>query len=111
MEISKFERITQSSNGVTIGLNEFLNQVKTGVFSPLLEKIRAVTEKKERNALKAKILPYVTISGTFSQRAESGLINHSGFICMDFDDLEDINMAFERWRFSIGAKLKLNFVG
>ena len=43
---------------------------------------------------KAKTLPYVTISGTFSKFGDANLIKHSGFICLDIDGLENIE---EEW--------------
>lgn len=50
--------------------------------------LRAAAGDKEAYAsLKKTRFPYVTFSGTFSQRSGSSLIKHSGFICIDLDHL------------------------
>ncbi|PZP52082.1 MAG: hypothetical protein DI598_01620 [Pseudopedobacter saltans] len=52
------------------------------------ERIRACSSKDERQKIKAYMLPYFTPSGLFSVRKKDGLIQHSGFICIDIDDLD-----------------------
>ena len=69
-------------------LIEFLNHVKYGKWQTLIETIRSEPEEEKRKALKKK-LPSVTISGLFSERSESMLIEHSGFICIDIDHFDD----------------------
>jgi hypothetical protein len=49
-----------------------------------VEYIRSLKDKSEQNLLK-KDLPAITPSGTFSTRKTSGLLQHSGFICIDID--------------------------
>lgn len=39
---------------------------------------------------KKTLFDYVTFSGRFEQRGEKYLINHSGYICFDFDHLDKI---------------------
>ena len=50
----------------------------------LVKKIRAEKRKPERQELK-KELPAICFSGTFNKRTDASLIQHSGFICLDFD--------------------------
>ncbi|MDV7399913.1 BT4734/BF3469 family protein, partial [Arthrospira platensis SPKY1] len=43
------------------------------------------------------MLPAVTISGKFSTANSDGLVQHSGFICIDIDDIaEELSEAFAR---------------
>lgn len=79
---------TKISKKINVG--EFLNYVKFGTFKALADKVARAKTKKERQELKAKTLPYVTVSGVFSERKESGLLGHSGVIAVDLDNLEDI---------------------
>lgn len=95
MEISKFKNIFESSNGSVTSVDEFLNQVKFGTWRSEAKTINSISDKKLRNKEKQKI-PYVTISGLFNHRKASELVQHSGFICLDFDDLEDIDGAINR---------------
>jgi len=76
-----------------IDIREYLNDVRTGRFS---EEINAFRESKGqpkdvRTRLKNRI-PAVTISGTFNEKvANANLKQHSGFICIDFDHVENIS--------------------
>ncbi len=56
-------------------------------FNALVDAIRAEPDKDRRRELK-KGLPAITPSGRFSARRADGLIEHSGFIALDFDDTD-----------------------
>lgn len=53
----------------------------------LVKRIRLEKRKPERQELK-KQLPAICFSGTFNKRTDASLIQHSGFICLDFDGYE-----------------------
>lgn len=57
-------------------------------YAPLIERIRATTDKDERAKLKAQ-LPCFTPSGTFSRRAAEGLVSHSCLMQFDIDPKEN----------------------
>jgi hypothetical protein len=63
-----------------------LNRIKEGseTTKDLVKKIRLEKRKPERQELK-KQLPAICFSGTFNKRTDASLIQHSGFICLDFD--------------------------
>jgi hypothetical protein len=54
----------------------------------LIETIRAEDDKDARNELKMQ-LPCVLFSGEFKERNTAGLIRHSGYICLDFDGVDN----------------------
>ena len=56
----------------------------------LIEKIRTSEDPNEISELKKK-LPCVLFSGKFEARTDAGLLEHSGFICLDFDMDSDIS--------------------
>jgi hypothetical protein len=63
-----------------------------------VENIRKIESKAERSRLKSQ-LPAITPSGNFSKRKTSGLINHSGFICIDIDSGDNPEIIdFEKLR-------------
>lgn len=74
----------------------FLQGVKLGKWQDLILPIRTIEDQKKRQQKKHDTLPYVTISGQFKHREESGLTTHSGFIAIDLDDLPDINSTRDR---------------
>jgi predicted P-loop ATPase len=69
-------------------IEEFVLGVKFGKWKDATLKIRAIENKEERDKQKRNS-PQVTISGTFAERAETNLIHHSGFICIDLDGVTD----------------------
>lgn len=76
-------------NRQEILIPDFVESVKNGTWKESVGKVRAEPDKKERSKLKEKITA-VTLSGVFKERRASGLVDHSGFICVDFDDVENI---------------------
>lgn len=84
-ETSFFMSATDTSNPITGNLFSILTSKKLAEkHGPIIDKLRATPDKKERDALKKK-LPGFTPSGTFATRSESGLIAHNGFISFDLD--------------------------
>src|SRR5690606_2558116 len=55
----------------------------------LINKIRVLEDKEQRNKLKCQ-LPCILFSGTFSQRNKKSLMQHSGLMVVDFDDVPNI---------------------
>jgi Protein of unknown function (DUF3987)/VirE N-terminal domain len=49
--------------------------------------LRSITDKKENQHYKCQNFHYVTFSGIFNPRKDSGLIKHSNLICIDIDGL------------------------
>ena len=66
--------------------------LKNDSYSKDVEYIRQINDKKERNVLKSN-LPCITPSGIFLKRTVSGLIKHSGFICIDIDSDDNPNIS------------------
>lgn len=64
-----------------------LDRVRDGKNKDLVSSIRKEKDKSARNELK-KQLPAICFSGTFSKRSDDALIEHSGYICLDFDGYE-----------------------
>jgi hypothetical protein len=66
-----------------------LERIRTGKSKALVEQAREAKTKKEADELKKK-LPAVCFSGTFSKRKDSELLEHSGYIVLDFDNVTNI---------------------
>lgn len=97
MEISIFKNIKQSQNGEVTSVDEFINKIRFGEWKDVFERISKIEDKAQRTKAKKEGVPYVTISGKFNRRAAIDLVKHSGFICLDFDGLEDkIDEAFNK---------------
>ena len=66
-----------------------LERIRTGKSKELVEKAREAKTKKEADELK-KQLPAVCFSGLFKKRKDSELVEHSGYIVLDFDNVTNI---------------------
>lgn len=83
--ISYYQNIRQTRNGKDMPVDVFLQYVQDGKWQDQVLAIRTNRAAKDQ-------LPYVTLSGKFNERKISGLIKHSGFLCMDIDDVDDPEM-------------------
>ena len=84
MNISIFQNAKNTVPIDILTIDDFIAKVKHGVWQNVVEKIRNAKSKEEKTAFKI-LLPAVTVSGTFHERKESGLIQHSGFVQIDID--------------------------
>lgn len=50
---------------------------------------RSLSSKEKQNEVKCNELKYVTIGGTFSVRKDASLLEESGLICIDIDEIEN----------------------
>lgn len=77
VSIYKHSKDVKTQNNLSI--SEFLQGIKTGKWQDEILEYR--TGKREKNTL-----PCVTASGVFKERNDKGLVQHSGFICIDIDE-------------------------
>lgn len=92
MNISLFNKLPKKGEAhlsdQDIPLLDFLNLIKYGKYKDQIEQIRTEPDKTRRDALK-RSLPAVTVSGTFVERKEELILQHSGFIQIDIDYFTD----------------------
>lgn len=94
--ITIFKNIHTTSTPFYKDVDVIINRIKNGSSKQLIEKIRKLKEKSERDILK-KDLPSICFSGTFKTRSAENIIEHSGLICLDFDHFGNETIASE-WR-------------
>jgi hypothetical protein len=82
--ITIFKDIHSTDAPYHVSIESLFERIKNGQSKDTVELIRSTKEKKDRNELKKK-LPSICFSGTFKGRNDADLLNHSGFICLDFD--------------------------
>lgn len=82
--ITIFQDIKQTSTPFFKTVNVVLDRIKSGKSKDLIVQIRKEKDKTTRNIIKQQ-LPAICFSGTFNKRQDSALLEHSGFICLDFD--------------------------
>lgn len=73
-----------------------LNRIRSGKSAKLVHDVQKAIDAKGCATAKKK-LPCIMFHGEFGQRAISGLIKHSGFICLDYDKFPDAD-TLKFWR-------------
>jgi hypothetical protein len=86
--VTVFSKITDVENPFYKEVDEVLQSFKDGSNKSKIDAIRLETDKEKRNIAKAKLVS-VCFSGEFSRRSAKNIVQHSGFACLDFDDVED----------------------
>ncbi len=84
--VTIFKNLAQTNTPFFKYIDVILNRIKIGTSKETVLKVRA--NKETANDIK-KQLPAICFSGTFNKRSDSSIIEHSGFICLDFDKYED----------------------
>lgn len=87
-KITIFQNIKETATPFHRDLSFILDRIKDGASKELVKKIRSEKNKSQRNEIK-KMLPAICFSGTFNKRNDNSIIQHSGFICLDFDGYEN----------------------
>ena len=83
--VTIFKNIRETSTPFYRNIDLILDRIKDGKSRDLVKSIRSENDKIQRNELK-KMLPAICFSGEFTKREDKSLVNHSGFICLDFDN-------------------------
>jgi hypothetical protein len=66
-----------------------ITRIKNGKSKEKIEEVRSQIDKERANSLK-KNLPSICFSGKFTDRLDNCLIEHSGYIVLDFDGIDDV---------------------
>ena len=87
MKVTCFKNIWDTVDPMFVDVLEILKRIKDGNSKEIIQKIRETKNGEEYNQLK-KRLPSVCFSGRFSKRESSALLEHSGLICLDVDEIK-----------------------
>lgn len=107
-QIAYFDHLTQTMPARSLTVAQALEEIQSGRYRQQIEEMQDAAEaahfaRRNRNGSKEKTaeereyaelkqqLPAVTWSGQFQQRNKSGLVAHSGIICVDIDHAEDLS--------------------
>ena len=85
MIVTIFKDLSATNTPFYRNIDFVLDRIKDGTSKDLIKKIRSEKDKSKRNELKRN-LPAICFSGKFSRRNDNAIIEHSGLICIDFDN-------------------------
>jgi hypothetical protein len=99
-KISVFKSLFNSKDTpYSLTILEVFERIKNG-YSDLnkkIERLRAINESSEEHRAIKNSLLAIMFNGTFNERNDNGLVEHSGLCVLDFDDYPDEKiMADER---------------
>ena len=86
--ISRFKNVKDTSNPFHKSIDYALKRIRDGKSKELVQQIRKLPKDKA-NQLKQN-LPSICFQGKFKYRNDASLIQHSGFVILDFDNIEDV---------------------
>lgn len=72
-----------------VSIPDVCKVLKSDKYKYVTDKLRALTSKAERDMCKVSDFDYTTFSGTFIKRANTAIIQHSNYFCVDFDHVGD----------------------
>ncbi len=87
--------ITNTIPHKNITLADVYNYISRPYAKDKTEKLRSLSNVRRARNYKAANFDYCTFSGTFGSRSDKALIDHSGYLCIDFDHLADVNATFQ----------------
>lgn len=87
---------TQPSNDRSLG--DFISGIKNGEWHPDIERLRKLSTAGNGEAFRRqkKQLPAITPHGIFATRKDDALQTHSGFVCIDLDQVADLSIVRAR---------------
>ena len=92
--VSLFDNLICTTPADQIDINQVITIIKDGHLKNEIELLRSIDRGKQYNSIKQTKLPCISTSGVFKKRNNSSLIEHSGLIQIDFDEIEDYDSAF-----------------
>lgn len=96
MEVSYYiGGITQTKPTQSYDALKVLEIIKSTRHFTIVHKLRNAKDTNVKKGIKAK-LDYVTWSGIFTKRQNDRLVMHSGLLCIDLDDLQDVAATKEQ---------------
>lgn len=104
-QISIYRNIFDTTSQYTTTIDNALERIKTGIKSRnQISILRNESDENRISKLKEQ-LPSITFSGVFSERVDDKLVKHSGFICLDFDDVDVVECKkdFSLWEHTYAA--------
>ena len=85
--VTIFKNIKDTTQPFHLPVNDIIERIRDGRSEELIKKIRTEKDKKRINQLKQE-LPAICFSGKFNKRNDDSILEHSGLICLDFDQYD-----------------------
>ena len=87
--ITVFDNFSNTKNPKYCTIDSVLDSIKKGTIQNKINDIRKEVDESKKRDLK-KMLPCILFSGKFTERKDKSIIEHSGFVVLDWDKVEDL---------------------
>jgi hypothetical protein len=87
-----YTAITNTKPHKAVSLLQIYNAIKGDYYKARTEKLRAISDVSQARLFKAANFDYCTFSGVFTTRNDKALTKHSGLLCLDFDNLQNVEL-------------------
>ena len=87
--ITVFKNFSDTKNPKYYDIDTVLKQIKDCKIQKQIDEIRSCTDETKKKELK-KNLPCILFSGKFTERKDKSITEHSGYVVLDWDKLEDL---------------------
>ncbi len=91
-KVTAYKDIYEKRNGHFIPIEAALKRIRDGKSREKIIAIRSTADSSVVDQLK-KSLPSICFSGTFTERFDNKIIEHSGYICCDLDEVDSDELA------------------
>lgn len=89
-KISLFKNVFSIELPEDDDLVSHLEKIRDGEWQDIVLKCRSISDPEQRKKFKAN-MPTATLSGSFERRRDDALIEHSGYMNIDLDNVENLN--------------------
>jgi hypothetical protein len=89
--ITLFKNFADTTAPKYVTIDYVLDSIKNCKIQKQIDELRLESDKKKRSELK-KMLPCILFAGKFSKRADKAILEHSGFVPLDWDNVEDLEL-------------------
>jgi len=79
-----------------VNLIDVFNYIISDYAKDRTREYRSIKDERYRRQYKSDKFDYCTFSGIFTVRIDKAIIQHSGYLCLDFDHLKDVEAVFEQ---------------
>ena len=87
--------ISNTRPSETLNLPQIFKRITGEEYRKQTEALRQLEDRKEARQYKATHFPYVTFAGCFEKRSDTHLLQPSGLMVIDLDDLQELNRVKE----------------
>lgn len=91
-KVTIFKTYLDTKTPEYIEIDSYIDKIREGEWEDIVHGLRKLKNPEEQSAYKAT-MPTVSMSGEFSYRSDESLIAHNGFLAIDLDDLDELEMA------------------